>query len=106
MSTNTKPHKTGKQIQTKVLAYLKQHKDIVAYKIEVANERGVPDIILCQNGYFVSLEIKGHGDTLKPIQAAQMRRIRQAGGLAFVIDSYDKFLTIMNNISLRENIEL
>lgn len=102
MSTNTKPHKTGKQIQTKVLAYLKQHKDIVAYKIEVANERGVPDILLCIKGHFVAMEIKGHGDKLSGIQTAQLERIRDAYGLAFVVDSFDKFMMIINNVSLRE----
>ena len=103
MSTNTKPHKTGSQIQSQILSYCKQRHDIFAFKVKAANENGIPDIILCCKGFFVALEIKGHGDTLKPLQKAQLERIRDAYGLAFVVDSFDKFMMIINNVSLRES---
>lgn len=103
MSTNTKPHKTGSQIQSQILLYCKQRHDIFACKVKSANERGMPDILLCIKGYFVAMEIKGHGDKLSGIQTAQLERIRDAYGLAFVVDSFDKFMMIINNVSLRDS---
>jgi len=90
---NSKRHKTGQQIQSAILKYVRERCKgfIVAYKVEIANERGVPDLLLCVRGKFVAAEIKGHGDRVTPIQLAQMKRIENAGGKARVIDSLDDF---------------
>jgi len=92
--------RTGKQIQSAILNYIRQHEytelgllkgSCLAYKVEIANERGVPDLLCCINGRFCGIEIKGSSDTTKPIQAAQMKRIHIAGGSAFVVESLEDF---------------
>ena len=98
---NSSTHsKTGQAIQADILAYVRQHKyvaiglpkgSVLAYKVEIASERGVPDLLMCINGRFVGVEIKGHGDTIKPIQVAQAVRIRTAGGDSFVVKSLRDF---------------
>lgn len=88
-----KPHRTGKQIQSAILKYIKQHHkgDIVAYKIVQANERGVPDLLLCVRGKFFFAEVKGTGDSVKPLQIAQMQRLWTAGAGGAVVKSLDDF---------------
>ena len=49
---------------------------------------GVPDFICCWNGEFLAIEAKapGKSDSLTPNQMARIQEIRNAGGLAFVIE--------------------
>ncbi len=46
---------------------------------------GVPDIVLCYRGVFVGLECKAGAKRPTPLQVAQLRAIRAAGGLAYVV---------------------
>jgi len=63
----------------------------LAYKIEVANERGVPDLLCCVKGHFVGIEIKGRGDKITAIQVAQAERIITARGNSYVVKSLEDF---------------
>ncbi|MCK5639789.1 MAG: hypothetical protein KAJ19_03290, partial [Gammaproteobacteria bacterium] len=85
-------------LQTKILKYIKQHDKAVAYKIETANERGVPDILCCLNGVFVAIEVKEGKDTVKPIQEAQVDRILEAGGHAWFIRDFKIFKTLFEGV--------
>ena len=89
---------SGKAIQAAVLAYCASRDDIAAYNIVAASVRGVPDVLACVRGRFVAVEVKGRGDTLKPIQAAQIERIKAAGGRAFVVESVQEFKEIINEV--------
>ena len=103
MEDSCRSHKTGKQIQTAILDYIRANKyvpmlpknSIIAYKVEIANERGVPDLLCCVNGKFIALEIKGENDGLKPIQIAQIHRIMDAGGIAKVVTSLEEFKELL-----------
>ena len=97
---NSSRHKTGKVIQTAILDYVRNHKytelgfrkgSVLTYKIEVANERGVPDLLCCVNGCFVGIEIKGRGDKITAIQVAQAERIITAKGESYVVKSLEEF---------------
>lgn len=101
---NSRPHKTGQQIQSTILQYIRQHKytelglpkeSVLAYKVELANERGVPDVLCCVDGVFVGIEIKGYGDRITAIQTAQAERIIKAGGECFVVKSLEEFKQIL-----------
>ena len=87
MARKSAVEKSEKQIQSEVLAYLKQLSRCKAYKVISANERGVADILLCYKGQFVAFETKRPRKDLEPIQAAQFKLINQAGGYAFRIRS-------------------
>ena len=41
---------------------------------------GVPDIIACYRGYFIAIELKAAGGTLRPEQAQEAVAIRKASG--------------------------
>ena len=107
ITSSTKPHKTGKQIQSTILKYLRDHRytelgfkkyAILAYKVEIANERGVPDLLLCVKGQYVGIEIKGHNDKTSAIQLAQGERIIAAGGSFHIVTSMDEFKSILTNL--------
>ena len=107
-SQRSHKHKTGKQIQSDVLDYIRRGKyvelgllkgNVLAYKVEVANERGVPDLLCCVNGKFVGVEIKGYSDRTTAIQVAQAKRIISAGGESFIVKSLDDFKNIIREIS-------
>ncbi len=93
-------HQTGAHIQSAILQYCKKHckGTVVAYNIEVASERGVPDLLCCVNGRFVGIKVKGYGDIVKPIQVAQAARIIEAGGEAFVVKSLDEFKEVLKGL--------
>ena len=55
---------------------------------------GVPDFLCCVNGYFLAIEAKANGGKITALQDKNLREIRNAGGLAFVIDEENMgFLT-------------
>lgn len=58
------------------------------YKVSVQqiSIRGIPDILVCLNGYFVALEIKDVKGKANPGQLYNLGKIRDAGGLAMIID--------------------
>ena len=73
------------KLQKKILDYLKAQPDTFAIKVEVANERGCPDILCCHKGQFIAIEIKDGKDKLSSIQEEQLKRIEAASGKTIVI---------------------
>jgi Holliday junction resolvase len=47
---------------------------------------GIPDIVGCYNGCFFAVECKAGRGTTTALQEKELRKIRQAGGSAFVIN--------------------
>ena len=47
---------------------------------------GVPDIICCAKGKFIAIECKAGKGTTTALQERELQRIRDAGGIALVID--------------------
>ena len=47
---------------------------------------GVPDFLICLRGRFVAIECKAEGGKPTKLQAQHLERIREAGGVAVVID--------------------
>lgn len=47
---------------------------------------GVPDIIGCYRGYFFGIECKAGSNKPTPLQEKNIQEIRDAGGVAFVIN--------------------
>jgi hypothetical protein len=103
----SRPHKTGSDVQREILDYCRRHKyvnidgfkhgDVVAYKVEVANERGVPDILVCAKGQFAGVECKG-SDAVSEIQNAQLERISLAGGRPAVARTLQQFINLLKSI--------
>jgi len=61
---------------------------------------GIPDILMCIKGRFVSIELKrpdGKG-ALDPRQDATLHRINKAGGYTEVIDNFESFKATVNRL--------
>ena len=64
--------------------------------------RGIPDILTCVNGYFVGIEVKDTGGRPTDIQIQKIKKIRSAGGFAWVVypggwDELKEYLTVLLN---------
>ena len=81
---------TEYQIQKQILDFLRSRNDCWAVKVEVANERGVPDVICCCRGRFYAFEVKAVKGKATPIQLAQIKRIRLTGGTAAVVHTVEE----------------
>lgn len=53
----------------------------------VFGRNGVPDLIVCLRGHFIAMEVKQPGGEARPLQRYELRKIREAGGKAFVVES-------------------
>lgn len=76
-----------KRFEEKIKAYLKS---INAWEIKYwggakFTKSGIPDILSCVNGFFVAIEVKGPNGHPTNLQLYQIREIRKAGGIAFVL---------------------
>ena len=89
--------KSEAKIQAEILAYIRTELrwKMWGCKVIVSNERGVPDIIACRDGKFVAIEVKKPGQQLTQIQQAQLSRIFQVGGSAYVVHSLDEFKEVV-----------
>ena len=78
-------------LQSKVLKELKAKPGVFVFKTIQCNERGIPDIIVCCKGKAIYIEIKEGKDCLSEIQKAQIERIKDAGGQAWVVYNIMEF---------------
>lgn len=90
-----------RELQNKCLQYCrslqKKGKPIVAINQHGSafSSRGVPDILLCVNGRFMAVELKVGDNKPTALQADYLRRIGMAGGLVFVITTYEDFVMVI-----------
>ena len=93
------------KVQTAIINFLSWVKAFV-FKTIASNKGGIPDVIACVPlsksqvdkwfethdtiGLFVAIEVKKPGGKPDPLQIAQLRKIRDAGGEGFSADNIDK----------------
>ena len=89
---------TEKQFENKVKAFLKDQGCwfLKTWSNGVQRE-GIPDLLICCNGYFLAVELKAPRGTVKPLQKHEIRKIRDAEGLAFPLypDQFEAFTRII-----------
>lgn len=71
---------------------------------------GIPDILCCINGFFVGVEVKAPNGKPSPLQMYNIRKIRKAGGVAFVLypsgfDTFKQFIIDLNNDKFNKEME-
>lgn len=61
---------------------------------------GIPDILCCINGYFVGIEVKAQNGKPSQIQIFNIRKIKAAGGFAFVLhpSAFGEFKRFIENL--------
>ena len=62
---------------------------------------GIPDILACVNSYFVGIEVKAQNGKPSELQLYNVRKIREAGGFAFVLypSGFEKFKQFIVDLS-------
>ena len=88
--------KTEREIQKAILNYLVKDCGAYAIKTMVTNSNGVPDILCSLNGKFIGIEVKTHDGVVSKIQQHHIKRIKEAGGVAFVARSVDDVYRELN----------
>ena len=62
---------------------------------------GVPDLLVCCNGYFIGIELKAANGHPSELQKWNIKQIRNSGGIAIVLypDQFDDFKTMIEYIN-------
>lgn len=58
---------------------------VVKYYGSGSTRSGVPDLLVCVNGMFVSVELKAEKGVVSQVQKAHMNMIERAGGIALTL---------------------
>ena len=95
-----------KNFENKVKRFLKSQG---AYIIKywggaVYTKKGVPDLLVCINGWFLGIELKAPKGKPSDLQLYNLRKIEQAGGIGFVLypKHYDDFVKFIEHLKLGE----
>lgn len=61
---------------------------------------GVPDLLVCCNGYFLGVELKAEKGKPSDLQLWNIEKIREAGGIAFVLypSGFEMFKNIIKQL--------
>lgn len=77
-----------KEIQSQIINWLESMGAYIE-KVVLATRSGVPDLRACLNGRFIGIEVKQRGKVPTPLQEYKLRKVRDAGGVAFWCDSLE-----------------
>lgn len=64
---------------------------------------GVPDLLICCNGYFVAVEVKAENGKPSELQLWNIEQIKKAGGIAMVLypnqfEDFKKVIVSLKNV--------
>lgn len=83
-----------KQFENKVKAFLKEQECWVLKTFSNGIQReGIPDLLVCCNGYFLAVELKASKGKPSELQLWNIDQIRKANGIAIVLypDQFSQF---------------
>lgn len=84
------------KIQASIVKFLRKQKDCWVYPTCDRFTVGVPDVLGCLKGRFFALEVKKPTGRLSKIQAYQLKKVRDAGGIAARVDSLEDAKKVLN----------
>lgn len=90
-----------KQFENKIKAWLKDNGCyFVKFFANRMTKTGVPDILACVNGHFVGIEVKAQNGKPSELQLYNVKKIRESGGLAFVVypSGWDELKEILTSL--------
>ena len=89
------------KIQKQITDYLTS---LHCYHVKVisATKKGIPDILVCLKGMFIGIEVKTPKtmNTVSPLQAYNLEKIDEAGGLSFVASSVEDVKFYLRSVNL------
>ena len=61
---------------------------------------GIPDLLICCNGYFVAVEVKGDRGRASELQRYHLDQIKKAGGAGLILypKDFDEFKTLIKKL--------
>lgn len=61
---------------------------------------GIPDLLVCCNGYFIGVEVKAPKGKPSELQLYNLRKINEAGGIGFVLypKDFDLFKKLIQKL--------
>lgn len=65
--------------------------------------RNAPDLLCCYNGMFIAIEVKNPGEKETAAQAAELAKIRAAGGYAAVVHSMEELKALLAVVRMGMN---
>lgn len=90
-----------KQFENKIKAWLKDNGCyFVKFFANRMTKTGVPDILACVNGHFVGIEVKAQNGRPSELQLHNIKKIRESGGLAFIVypSGWDELKEILTGL--------
>lgn len=62
---------------------------------------GIPDLLLCLNGAFIAVELKGTGGKTTDLQKLNIAAINQAGGIGVILqpEGFEQFKSIVKGVN-------
>ena len=94
-----------KQFENKIKKFLKEQN---CYYIKYwgggqFTKSGVPDLLICCNGYFVAVEVKAENGKPSELQLYNIDEKKKAGGFAMILypnqfDNFKKFIKLLKNV--------
>ena len=94
-----------KLFENKIKKQLEEHGAYyVKFFANAFTKSGVPDILACVNGYFIGIEVKAQNGRPSELQLHNIRKIKDAGGFAFVLypSAYDDFIKFIEGLQREE----
>lgn len=91
---------TEKQFETQVKDYLKKQGCWVLKTWSNGIQReGIPDLLVCCNGYFLGIELKAENGKPSALQKWNIDQINKAGGIAIILypHMFDEFKDFVEN---------
>lgn len=94
------PYIAEHEIQKAVLDMLERNHIYHIRKAQLAGDRkGISDIILCFKGHYIEWEMKDSlGGIVSPQQVINANWVRNSGGLAYVVSSFDQAIDILQEL--------
>ena len=61
---------------------------------------GIPDLLMCVNGFFIAVELKASQGTASELQKLNIERINAVGGRAFILypDGFESFKYLIERL--------
>ena len=94
-----------KQFENKIKKFLKEQN---CYYIKYwgggqFTKSGVPDLLICCNGYFVAVEVKAENGKPSELQLYNIDEIKKAGGFAMILypnqfEEFKKLIFLLKNV--------
>jgi Holliday junction resolvase len=92
-----------KEFEKKVKQFLKERGCWVLKTWSNGVQRqGIPDLLVCCNGFFVGVELKAEKGRPSDLQLWNINEIRKAGGIAIVLypDQFERFMDMICELQI------